>query len=83
MRFALTCIVQNALLVSVVIPPASLWTRRASLGRGTLRVIPVTLPQSTHYVLALNHIPVASGDDLNQLITLAAREWAEIDGVVA
>ncbi len=60
-----------------------LWTRRASSSRGTLRVIPVTLSHSTHYVLTLNHMPVASGDDMDRLIALATREWAEIDEMVA
>ena len=79
----LTPTAQNALLGVVVIPPASLWSSRASFKRGTLRVIPVTLPQSTHYILTLNHIPVDSGDDMDALITLAKREWAEVDEVTA
>lgn len=54
-----------------------LWTCRASCNRGILRVIPVTLPQSTHYVLTLNDMPVADGDDMHALIHEAEVEWAE------
>lgn len=60
----------------VPVPPP-LWTRFASYGRGTLRIILVVLPASVHYVLTLNHMPIAERDDMDSLVRLAEHEWAE------
>lgn len=70
---------QTASLPVPAATPAPLWMGIASNNRGILRVVPVTLGLSTHYVLTLDFLPVANHDDVDALIHMATHEWAEVN----